>query len=60
MKSVEMFLGGALALIALYLIVKSPDVPKVIAALTGGAANIFATLQGRGGNIGLSAGGGVL
>lgn len=48
MSTVERFLVGALALIALYLVVTSSQVPGVINAIAGGAARIFATLQGRG------------
>jgi hypothetical protein len=49
MSTVERFLVGALSLIAIYLLFNSQQAAGVISSIAGGASQIFATLQGRGG-----------
>jgi len=46
-STVNAFLGGAIALIALYLLL-SRETPSVIESIARGAAQVFKTLQGRG------------
>jgi hypothetical protein len=48
MRLVEVFLGGALGLTALYLLFNSQNAPQIIGSIAGGTSKIFGTLQGRG------------
>lgn len=47
MSTVNAFIGGAIALIALFLVLNR-NTPAVIDSLAKGAAGVFKTLQGRG------------
>lgn len=47
MGTIDKFLGGALALIALYLLFNSQQAASVIGSLAQGGSSIFRTLQGR-------------
>ena len=47
MSTLEKWLMATLALVALYLVVKSPNTGQVIGKLAGGYGDILKTLQGR-------------